>query len=112
MSEKEKEWIREIDELSVSLGKSDQVDPGRLAERVKTAKSLAAALLSEVKHISENSIANRSASQGTPSNQPKIPQRLQRAKIADAMNLVERESAVIDAITSRLERLDASVFET
>jgi nucleoporin NUP82 len=31
--------------------------------------------------------------------------RLQRAKITEAMSLIERESAVIDAVTTRLERL-------
>jgi nucleoporin NUP82 len=36
MSEKEKEWIREINELSVSLREAEQEEPGQLAERVKT----------------------------------------------------------------------------
>lgn len=61
--------------------------------------------------------------------QPRVPQRLQRTKIADAMKMVEREyvpftsfvcllhlltvlslrSAVIESITARLERLNTSV---
>ena len=34
-----------------------------------------------------------------------VPSKLQKAKIAEAMNMVEREGAVIDAVIIRLERL-------
>jgi nucleoporin NUP82 len=34
-----------------------------------------------------------------------VPAKLQRAKIDEAMQMVEREAAVIEAVMSRLERL-------
>ncbi|PGH36130.1 hypothetical protein GX50_00985 [[Emmonsia] crescens] len=122
MSEKEKGWISEVDRLSVFLGEAEAEEEegntdkaGELARRMQTAQSLAKSLLAEVSHISEETTTTTHvpSTPGTPSShQPKIPQRLQRAKIADAMNMVERESAVIDAITSRLERLNTSVSGT
>ncbi|PGH13399.1 hypothetical protein AJ79_03678 [Helicocarpus griseus UAMH5409] len=117
MSEKEKGWVGEVDRLSVFLGdadaKADEETAGDLAHRLQTAQSLAKSLLAEVSRVSEEKNATTShppSTPGTPTShhQPKIPQRLQRAKIADAMSMVERESAVIDAITSRLERLTTS----
>jgi nucleoporin NUP82 len=35
-----------------------------------------------------------------------VPSKLQKAKIAEAMTMVERESAVIEAVMARLERLN------
>lgn len=35
-----------------------------------------------------------------------VPSKLQKAKIAEAMTMVERESAVIEAVMVRLERLN------
>ena len=35
-----------------------------------------------------------------------VSSKLQKAKIAEAMNMVERESAVIEAVLARLERLN------
>ena len=34
-----------------------------------------------------------------------VPSRLQKARIEEAMNMVERETAVIDAVITRLDRL-------
>ncbi|KLJ10973.1 hypothetical protein EMPG_09804 [Blastomyces silverae] len=117
MSEKEKGWVSEVDRLSVFLGETgdrkDAEKSSELAHRMQTAQSLARSLLAEVSQISgETTTSNVPSTPGTPSShQPKIPQRLQRAKIADAMSMVERESAVIDAITSRLERLTTSISD-
>ncbi|QSS51793.1 nuclear pore complex protein An-Nup82 [Histoplasma capsulatum var. duboisii H88] len=118
MSEKEKGWVSEVDRLSVFLaqaeGKEDTKHAGELGRRMQTAQSLVKSLLAEASRISEETAttANVPSTPGTPgSHQPKIPQRLQRARIADAMNMVERESAVIDAITSRLERLTTSISD-
>ncbi|KAJ5151161.1 Nucleoporin NUP82 [Penicillium canariense] len=114
LSEKEKAWVSEVNTLSESVdnnastgGEGDQ----QLAQRLETVKSLAVDLVSETKTLAAK--ASSPPEPGSPSSpagsQPKVPQRLQRAKIADAMRMVERESAVIDAITSRLERLNTSL---
>ncbi|OAX82680.1 hypothetical protein ACJ72_02975 [Emergomyces africanus] len=125
MSDREKGWLSEVDRLSVFLGEAQEegdmekdkrnIETGELARRMQTAQSLAKSLLREVSRISKESstMSHITSTPGTPgSHQPMVPQRLQRAKIADAMNMVERESAVIEAITSRLERLTTIVNGT
>ncbi|KAJ5084162.1 hypothetical protein NUU61_008741 [Penicillium alfredii] len=114
LSEKEKAWVGEVTTLSESLGGPDAKDrkqDQQLAERLETVKHLVVELMAETKSIAAKAPA--AAEPGSPSSpggaQPKVPQRLQRAKIADAMRMVERESAVIDAITSRLERLNTTI---
>ncbi|GAD93109.1 nuclear pore complex protein An-Nup82 [Paecilomyces variotii No. 5] len=116
LSEKEKAWMREVETLSHSLEKREEGADERsrgLGQRLETAKDLAADLLTEVKRIATESPAGKEP--GTPESPgayPRVtgvPARLQRARLADAMRMVERETAVIDAITSRLERLNTSV---
>ncbi|KAK6813401.1 hypothetical protein RU639_011215 [Aspergillus parasiticus] len=114
LSEKEKAWVSEVETLSESFRESRQEgrDNGQqLSERLETVKEIAADLLAEAKSIAVK--APSPTEPGSPASpggaQPRVPQRLQRAKIADAMKMVERESAVIEAISSRLERLNASI---
>ncbi|KMU85395.1 hypothetical protein CIHG_03177 [Coccidioides immitis H538.4] len=75
------------------------------------AKSLAKELVSESKRSSDNSNEATPTRIDARSSPLHVPPRLQKAKVADAMNMVEREAAVIDAITSRLERLSTSMPE-
>ncbi|KAJ5770609.1 uncharacterized protein N7511_002660 [Penicillium nucicola] len=115
LSEREKAWVTEVKTLSGSLQpgeEEDQDDQDQdLVPRLETVKRLALDLIAQTK-----TIAAKSPSRGEPGSpnspvgaHPKVPQRLQRAKVADAMRMVERESAVIDAITARLERLNTSL---
>ncbi|EAW06355.1 uncharacterized protein ACLA_080390 [Aspergillus clavatus NRRL 1] len=116
LSEKEKSWLSEVETLSASLEKhaekkEEQEKDETLPQRLETVKEIAADLLAEAKSVAAKSPV--AAEPGTPSSPsaagPRVPQRLQRAKISDAMRMVERESAVIEAITSRLNRLNASI---
>jgi len=127
LSDKEKAWFREVKVLSESIEgdkKLDEESPNEnLGERLETAKSLASELLAEVKRalatttITEPSSLQSSVLESTApavsptraQTQPRIPQRLQKQRVADAMRMVERETAVIDAITSRLERLKTGI---
>ncbi|EER24102.1 hypothetical protein CPC735_054720 [Coccidioides posadasii C735 delta SOWgp] len=111
ISDKEKGWIREVDTLTESIGGADGDERTELLERLKTAKSLAKELVSESKRRSDNSNEATPARIDARSSPLHVPPRLQKAKVADAMNMVEREAAVIDAITSRLERLSTSMPE-
>ncbi|EED21886.1 conserved hypothetical protein [Talaromyces stipitatus ATCC 10500] len=111
LSEKEKSWIGEVDLLSTAIEKKVTDEEQTMRTRLETAKSLAEELLAEVKEIAKAQPPSTSEDHAitiSPSSQPKIPQKLQRAKVVDAMKMVERESAVIDAITERLERLNTS----
>lgn len=119
LSEKERLWANEVNALSESFGDqppSQTEKNQQLAQRLETVshlftplrnsltqhqvKRLANDLMSETK-----SIAAKSASPvepGSPSSpggsQPKVPQRLQRAKVADAMRMVEREYVMLPII--------------
>ncbi|KAJ5287088.1 hypothetical protein N7478_002774 [Penicillium angulare] len=113
LSEKEKAWAIEVNTLSESIDdqKSKNEENQLLAERLETVKQLARDLMTETKSIAgKSSVSPEPSSPSSPGGaQPKVPQRLQRQRVADAMKMVERESAVIDAITSRLERLNTSL---
>ncbi|KAL3467242.1 hypothetical protein BJX64DRAFT_192606 [Aspergillus heterothallicus] len=112
LSEKETSWVAEVDTLSESFGTKHKAgDNQRISQRLQDVKEIAAELLNEAKSAATRVSATQEPS--TPASpisaQPRVPQRLQRAKIADAMKMVERESAVIESITTRLARLNAIV---
>ncbi|KAJ0417751.1 hypothetical protein BJY00DRAFT_289030 [Aspergillus carlsbadensis] len=112
LSEKESSWIAEVSTLSESFDKErKEEDTQRISQRLQYIKEIAKELVDEAKSAAARLPATQEPS--TPASptsaQPRVPQRLQRAKIADAMKMVERESAVIESITTRLARLNASV---
>ncbi|PWY70475.1 nuclear pore complex protein An-Nup82 [Aspergillus heteromorphus CBS 117.55] len=108
LSDKEKSWVVEVKTMSDSIGDSTPED-GQLTHRLDAVREIADDLLTEVKTIAAKSPLASEPGTPSPSGQPRVPQRLQRAKIADAMQMVERESAIIDNITSRLERLNTNL---
>ncbi|KAK2743044.1 hypothetical protein FQN57_005000 [Myotisia sp. PD_48] len=91
ISEKEKGWIREVDMVSQSVGGDEGKTKGEFTERLQTALDLSRRLLAEVKHTTDSSDEIPSTPDRRSSQHPRVPQRLQKAKIADAMNMVERE---------------------
>ncbi|CAI7669949.1 unnamed protein product [Penicillium viridicatum] len=110
LSERETAWITEVKTLSASLQHGqDQEEDQPLISRLETVKRLALDLMAQTKSVAGKMPSPELGTPPSPGGQPKVPQRLQRAKVADAMRMVERESAVIDAITSRLERLNTSL---
>ncbi|KAJ5140460.1 hypothetical protein N7448_003868 [Penicillium atrosanguineum] len=114
LSEKEKSWVAEVNTLSESFddkpSKEEEEENQRMAQRLDMVKRLAFDLMAETKSIAAKVPSpTEPGSPASPSSQPRVPHRLQRAKVADAMRMVERESAVIDAITTRLERLNTSL---
>ncbi|KAF4157974.1 hypothetical protein CNMCM6069_004853 [Aspergillus lentulus] len=113
LSEREKAWLSEVEALSASLEreKKEEEKDQSLSQRLGTVKEIAADLLAEAKSIAAKApVAPEPGSPASPTAAgPRVPQRLQRAKISDAMRMVERESAVIEAITSRLNRLNSSI---
>ncbi|OQE41973.1 hypothetical protein PENCOP_c004G01457 [Penicillium coprophilum] len=110
LSEREKAWITEVKALSTSLQQGEEKEEDQpLISRLETVKRLALDLMAQTKSVTGKMPSPELGAPSSPGGQPKVPQRLQRAKVADAMRMVERESAVIDAITSRLERLNTSL---
>ncbi|KKK11892.1 nuclear pore complex protein [Aspergillus rambellii] len=113
LSEKEAAWVSEVETLSESFGdaRKEPYDRQQLSQRLEAVKDIATELLLEAKAVAARSpISQEPGSPASPTSaQPRVPQRLQRAKVADAMKMVERESAVIESITARLARLNASI---
>ncbi|OJJ85051.1 uncharacterized protein ASPGLDRAFT_46028 [Aspergillus glaucus CBS 516.65] len=114
LSEKERSWVSEVQALSGLVEEAKPEDESKernLNERLEDVMDLATDLVADSKRIAAK--APSPTEPGSPASpsaaQPRVPQRLQRAKIADAMKMVERESAVIESITARLERLNTSV---
>ncbi|KAL4925014.1 uncharacterized protein BDV17DRAFT_191099 [Aspergillus undulatus] len=112
LSERETSWIAEVETLSQSFDKDrKEEDVAQISQRLEAVKEIASELLTEAKSVASRipSPSEPSSPASPTSGQPRVPQRLQRAKIADAMKMVERESAVIESITARLARLNTTV---
>ncbi|KAI9370564.1 hypothetical protein BJX61DRAFT_86072 [Aspergillus egyptiacus] len=112
LSEKESSWVAEVEALTDSFPeKGKEGDAEQISRRLEAVKEIAHDLVAEAKSAASRVPATPEP--GTPASpssvQPRIPQRLQRSKIAEAMKMVERESAVIESITTRLARLNAIV---
>lgn len=114
LSEKERSWVSEVQALSKSVKDTKQDDESKrnLTERLQAVspfclmtlrasetltlsqvKEIATELVTETKQVAAKAPAP--AEPGSPASpstgQPRVPQRLQRAKISDAMRMVERE---------------------
>ncbi|KAA6411382.1 MAG: hypothetical protein FRX48_04662 [Lasallia pustulata] len=104
LSEKEEGWIAEIDKVEHSvLGEEtedgDEQPRRELWQRYKEARDLANALVEQAKAVAESG-------QPETNGSFKVPPDLRKAKVAQVMGLLERESALVEAAQSRLERLN------
>ncbi|KAJ5921039.1 hypothetical protein N7466_009365 [Penicillium verhagenii] len=111
LSEKEKAWGSEVETLSEFLedGQIKEEERQQLVQRLETVKQFALDLVSETKSIAAKTPTSPDLGDSSSGSQTKVPQRLQRQRVTEAMRMVERESAVIDAITSRLGRLNTNL---
>ncbi|KAJ5933602.1 hypothetical protein N7454_005931 [Penicillium verhagenii] len=111
LSEKERAWASEVETLSEFLedGQIKEEERQQLVGRLETVKKFALDLVSETKSIAAKTPTSPDFGDSSSGSQTKVPQRLQRQRVTEAMRMVERESAVIDAITSRLGRLNTNL---
>jgi len=106
LSDKEKAWIDEVDTLdhttaTAEEGNDEPLDPKGHAARLTVVQKLERDLLEQVQELSnEKEVA-------TP-QKLKVPSDIRKAKMAQVMGLLERESALVEAAKSRLERLSLS----
>lgn len=126
LSSKEKAWASEVMELGATVGVDSEVEvdgpkpqaDNELGSRYDTVRDLAVSLLKEAEeirnsHRAESPSPQKGSLARTPSNASSmsrmsnlgVPVKLQRARIEEAMHMVEREAAVIDAVMARLKRL-------
>lgn len=82
---------------------------GELGRRYEQLQQLSRELLTESKKVAENAKISekpdRTSPGGTALTNLSMSGKVQKAKLADAMTMVEREAAVIEAVQARLQRL-------
>ncbi|KAI9808518.1 MAG: hypothetical protein M1827_007223 [Pycnora praestabilis] len=107
LSEKEQAWASEVDRMELSIldeGHDDKTEhqlSNSLRQRYEGVTQLKEDLLSQVNN------ATKEAHPDGVEN-VKLPSELRKAKVAQVMGLLHRESALVDAAQNRLEKLSLS----
>lgn len=109
LSDKERSWVNEVKTMDASILGSELPagSPARLKQMLKRyeeAKRLRDELSEQAKKLSE-STNEGDENLGTPSIDLRIPSDLRRAKVNQVRGLLERETALVEAVKGRLERL-------
>lgn len=112
LSDKEKAWGEEVRALGDSVLGSSGGKPGSPSkakpvwQRLEELQALREELLSEASQL-EKKGGDGAGHDGTgsPARGIKIPMDLRKAKVAQVVSLLERETALVDAVKARLERL-------
>lgn len=113
LSEKEVAWIGEISTLSRVVGVGEEEaqvgGSGGLGRRYEQLQRISKELLAESKKITEDAkkmeMAEKSSPGGTALTNIFMSSKVHKSKLADAMAMVEREAAVIEAVQARLQKL-------
>lgn len=112
LSNKERAFMEEVRALNTSVSgpaaSEEQRDarsqPQELWKRLDSVKKLQSELVANVEALKKNGQAD------TPSTpELRIPQDIRRSKMQQVQGLLSRETALVDAVLSRLERLQATV---
>ncbi|KAK8082514.1 nuclear pore complex protein An-Nup82 [Apiospora saccharicola] len=110
LSDKERAWVNEMNALDASLYGSDAPTadgPARLkhlGKRYDEAKALRDDLVPKAEKIAK---PDGDREDGSAASTPdlRIPSELRKAKLKQVQGLLERESALVDAVKSRLEKI-------
>ncbi|KAF6803494.1 nuclear pore complex protein An-Nup82 [Colletotrichum sojae] len=112
LSAKERAFVEEVKSMEVSVLGSSEDSPGakqqqqrqQLKKRFEDVRRLRDELVAEVERVQKPEGGERAASPSKAS-ELKIPTEIRRAKLQQVMSLLSRETALVEAVTSRLERL-------
>ncbi|KAK2008121.1 nuclear pore complex protein An-Nup82 [Colletotrichum eremochloae] len=114
LSAKEKAFVEEVRSMGASvLGSSPEDGPGarqmkQLRKRLEDVQQLRDELMGEVERIhkqSEGGKDGKDSSSSTTVSDLKVPTEIRKAKLQQVMSLLSRETALVEAVSSRLERL-------
>ncbi|KAK4169510.1 hypothetical protein QBC43DRAFT_63555 [Cladorrhinum sp. PSN259] len=111
LSDKEKAWAEEVRALESSImgpdmdGDSPASKGKQPWKRFEEIQKLKDTLFAQADHLRK--VAGEAAEDvpASPSPNVKIPPEIRRAKMAQVMSMLDRESMLVDAVKSRLERL-------
>lgn len=108
LSDKEKAWVNEVNALDANLfGSTTTTGPSRLRmtkKRYEEVMRLRDELLEEAEKLGA-SVEEGEEGLSASTTDLRIPSELRKAKINQVKGLIERETALVDAVKSRLERL-------
>ncbi|OAA53431.1 WD40 repeat-like-containing domain protein [Cordyceps fumosorosea ARSEF 2679] len=119
LSNKERAFMEEVRTLSASVsGPEATEEEGRdvkkqaqeLWKRLDSVKRLQSELVADVEALKKSGQMETTTSASSSSaTELRIPQDIRRSKLQQVQGLLSRETALVDAVTSRLERLQATV---
>ncbi|EGU80376.1 hypothetical protein FOXB_09124 [Fusarium oxysporum f. sp. conglutinans Fo5176] len=119
LSAKERAFVEEVKSMEASISapdyaglasgksKATPAQAKQLWKRLEDIKHLQADLTAEAEAM--NKATGETDGPATPSAELRIPQEVRRAKLQQVQGLLSRETALVDAVTARLERLQTSV---
>ncbi|KAF4471644.1 nucleoporin nup82 [Fusarium albosuccineum] len=118
LSAKERAFVEEVRTMEASISSPDYAELAsgkaqattaqakQLWKRLEDVKHLQADLAAEVEAL--NKVAVDGDGPTTPSAELRIPQDVRRAKLQQVQGLLSRETALVEAVTARLERLQTN----
>lgn len=111
LSAKERAWFEEVRSVEANVSESEpssqkpsQATP--LWQRLENATELQTELLSEVESLKKKGDVDVTSSPSA--RELRIPQDIRRSKLQQVQGLLTRETALVEAVTERLERLQAA----
>ncbi|KAL0930942.1 nuclear pore complex protein An-Nup82 [Colletotrichum truncatum] len=110
LSAKEKAFVEEVKSMEASVLGSSASSPGAkqqklLKKRFEDVQRLRDELVAEVERIQKTSEGKDGQESPSKSSELKIPSEIRKAKLQQVMGLLSRETALVEAVTARLERL-------
>ncbi|KAI0481230.1 hypothetical protein GGR56DRAFT_310922 [Xylariaceae sp. FL0804] len=111
LSDKEKAWAREVNALEAGIFGSEQPVEGtarskRTVQRFAEVVQLRGELYEQAQKLGSTDEAEQSPNPAR--TDLRIPSELRKAKINQVKGLLERETALVDAVKARLERLSVA----
>ncbi|PCD40366.1 hypothetical protein QX201_008645 [Fusarium graminearum] len=119
LSAKERAFVEEVRSMEASIAAPDYADLAagkatpspaqakQLWKRLEDIKHLQADLAAEVEAM--NKATGDTDGPATPSAEIRIPHEVRRAKMQQVQGLLSRETALVEAVTARLERLQSGL---
>jgi nucleoporin NUP82 len=109
MSDKEKVFAAEVDALAHSLDDGSSGAQGHRWKRIDEVNQLSAKLIERGKEVTPQQEAlERSTMNGSSARRP-VPTAFRKAKMEHVMELLNRETAMVESATERLQRLGINV---
>lgn len=115
ISDREKAFAREVEEVSADINGSDVVEAGRLHQRFDDVKTLCDEITAQSGTLSQGGSISKDRDEETsfpnkleperPTSRHQVPSGFRKAKMDRVVKLLERETAMVESTAERLARL-------